>query len=96
MFENKLHVGTRLQQNCKLVKAGQLTTQSDAAYEEHVYGGLVVHEHLQKIVLYAWEHFSPVPGPAFAEKQRCGIQMNGSAAMTDTAMVHACGVRAAG
>jgi hypothetical protein len=43
-----------------------------------------------------WKHFSAVPAQAFAEKQRCGIQVNGSAAMTDTAMVHACGVPAAG
>src|SRR5258708_1227789 len=54
MFENKLHAWTRLQQNCKLVKAGQLTTQSDAVHEEHVYGGLVLYERLQKVVLYAW------------------------------------------
>ena len=54
MFENKLHAWTRLQQNCKLVKAGQLTTQPDAVHEEHVYGGLVLYERLQKIVLYAW------------------------------------------
>ena len=53
MFENKLHAWARLQQNCKLVKAGQLTTQSDAVHEEHVYGGLVLYERLQKIVLYA-------------------------------------------
>jgi hypothetical protein len=53
MFENKLHAWTRLQQNCKLVKAGQLTTQPDAVHEEHVYGGLVLYERLQKVVLYA-------------------------------------------
>jgi hypothetical protein len=53
MFENKLHAWTRLQQNCKLVKAGQLTTQSDAVHEEYVYGGLVLYERLQKVVLYA-------------------------------------------
>jgi hypothetical protein len=52
MFENKLHTWTRLQQNCKLVKGGQLTVQSDAVYEEHVYRGLVVYEHPQKNVLY--------------------------------------------
>jgi len=40
MFENKLRTWTRVQQNCKLVKAGQLTAQSDAVHEEHVYGGL--------------------------------------------------------
>ena len=54
MFENKLHAWTRLQENGKLVKAGQLTAQSDAVHEEHVYGGLVLHERLQKVVLYAW------------------------------------------
>jgi hypothetical protein len=30
--------------------------------------------------------FNPVPGPALAEKRRCGIPVIGSAAMTDTAM----------
>src|ERR1700680_2414609 len=54
MFENKLHAWTRLQQNCKLVKAGQLTTQSDAVHKKYVYGGVVVYERLQKVVLYAW------------------------------------------
>jgi hypothetical protein len=49
-----------------------------------------------RMTVVPWKHFSAVPGPAFAEKQRCGIQVNGSAAMTDTAMVHACGVPAAG
>ena len=52
MFENKLRTCVSLQQNCILVKGGQLLAQSDAVREEHVYGGLVVHEHLQKIVLY--------------------------------------------
>jgi hypothetical protein len=46
--------------------------------------------------LIPWKHSKPVPGPALAEKQRCGMPVNGSAAMTDTAMVHACGVPAAG
>jgi hypothetical protein len=54
MFENKLNTWTRRQQNYKLVKGGQLTAQSDAVHEEHVYSGLVIHEHLQKVVLYAW------------------------------------------
>ena len=36
------------------------------------------------------EHFNPVPGPAFAEKQELGIQVNGSAAMTDRPLVRAC------
>jgi len=53
MFENKLHTCAGLQQNCKLVKGGQLTTQSDAVHEEYVYGGLVPYERLQKVVLYA-------------------------------------------
>jgi hypothetical protein len=53
MFEYELHGWTRLQQNCELVKGGQLTTQSDAVHEEHVYGGLVPYERLQKVVLYA-------------------------------------------
>ena len=52
MFENKLHTCARLQQNYKLVKGGQLTTQSDAVHEEHIYGGLIPYERLQKIVLY--------------------------------------------
>jgi hypothetical protein len=53
MFENKLHTCARLQQNYKLVKGGQLTAQSDAVHEEHVYGGLVPYERLQKVILYA-------------------------------------------
>ncbi|MGF6634085.1 hypothetical protein OKW39_001236 [Paraburkholderia sp. MM6662-R1] len=56
MFENRLHAWARLQQNCKLVKAGQLATQSDTVHEEHAYGGLVLCERLQKIVLYAWRY----------------------------------------
>jgi hypothetical protein len=43
-----------------------------------------------------WKHSNPASGSALAEKRRCGIPVNGSAAMTDTAMVHACGVPAAG
>ncbi|BCZ81791.1 hypothetical protein PTKU64_54660 [Paraburkholderia terrae] len=53
MFENKLHACARLQQNYKLVKGGQLTAQSDAVHEEHVDGGLVPYERLQKVILYA-------------------------------------------
>jgi hypothetical protein len=53
MFEYELHGWTRLQQNGKLVKGGQLTTQSDAVHEEHIYGGRVPYERLQKVVLYA-------------------------------------------
>jgi hypothetical protein len=53
MLENELHGCTGFQQDYKLVKAGQLTTQSDAVHEEHVYGGLVAYERLKKVVLYA-------------------------------------------
>jgi hypothetical protein len=54
MFENNLHVWTRLQQNFKLVKAGQLATQSDVTHEEHVCGGLVLYERMQNVLFYAW------------------------------------------
>ena len=51
MLEDQLHCWTRLQQNYKRVKAGQLTTQSDAVHEEQVYGGVVVYERLQIILV---------------------------------------------
>jgi hypothetical protein len=53
MLENELHGCSRFQQDYKLVKAGQMTTQSDAVHEEHVYDGLVPYERLQEIVVYA-------------------------------------------
>jgi hypothetical protein len=50
----------------------------------------------ERTAVVTWKQFNLVPGPALAEKRRCGIPVNGSAAMTDMAMMHAGGVPAAG
>jgi hypothetical protein len=51
MFENNLHTWARLQFDYKLVKAGQLAAEPDAAHGEHVYGGLFFDQRLSLVPL---------------------------------------------
>ncbi|MFP3558737.1 hypothetical protein SB861_50000 [Paraburkholderia sp. SIMBA_049] len=71
--------------------------QNTTAVRNHKRGGpLACAEVMIGDPVGRWKHSNPASGSALAEKPRCGIPVNGSAAMTDTAMVHVCGVPAAG